>query len=149
MSCMLGDKERNILTKSLARNSILCSFRPHGKILDCISHIKAKTSSCIKSLDIIYQFKPQILDNWELITGNERFPMRFFISPSEKGGSKLKFEKKKFSTPTILYLIVAYVRNYRRIFLELQSHGFHRAMVFISRCQPCPPSDWHSDMSIL
>lgn len=49
---MLGHEEINILMKSPARNSILHIFssRPHGKILDCISHRKAKTV-CIKSLD--------------------------------------------------------------------------------------------------
>lgn len=97
---LLGE-ERNILTKSLTRNSIFYIFssRPHGKIFDCISHIKDKTFLCIKF--------PWYYTNSSLwfgviekliITGNWRFPVRFFVSPrgknkKRKRGGKLKFTK--------------------------------------------------------
>lgn len=42
-----------------------------------------------------YQFMPHIWDHWELIvTGNWRFPVRFFLSASKK---RAKLKQKKFS----------------------------------------------------
>jgi hypothetical protein len=47
--------KKGILTKSLTRESILCTFssKSHGTIFDFISYIKGITSSCTKSLDTI------------------------------------------------------------------------------------------------
>lgn len=60
------------------------------------------------------------------------------------GGGELKFKSFLFSISTILLLLVAYGRKYRQIVLELQSHGGHGAMLFISHRQPCLPFRWHN-----
>lgn len=145
---MLGDEERNILTKNRTRISILCTFssRPHGKILDCISHIKAKTLLCIK---IPWCYTNSSLWFWIIekliITGNWRFPLRFFISPRKKkeGVANYNSQSFAFSTSTVLLLVEVYGRKYIKIVLELQSDGYHKAMISTSHHQPYPPSHWH------